>query len=209
MPTNLNALIRYKTINNCLSTGRKYDIFDLIEACSDALSEYCGRETAVSERTVRDDIRVLRSDILGFNAPIVQKEGLYFYSDPQYSIMSVGINDKILISRIIKMLFEIKEKVSHPELEQILNKLLLISPQGGSIPVKEKVVEKLESETFELRENAPKMTKLSEPFSTKLSRVLESADEDMKDFARPVPSPDKTQPLIMWGEILRAAGCPV
>jgi hypothetical protein len=124
MPANLNALIRYKTINSCLYGGRrKWSIDELIDACSDALAESRGRYESVSERTVRDDIRVMRSDILGFNAPIEQNKGLYFYSDPGYSIMSVSITDSGLASQIINLLSELRTTVDHPELEAILEKL--------------------------------------------------------------------------------------
>ena len=103
MPANLNALIRYKTINSCLFGGkRKYDIDELIGACSDALSEARGRITRISERTIRDDIRVMRSEILGFNAPIEQKDGLYYYSDPKYNILSVSVTDPGVLHMIIK-----------------------------------------------------------------------------------------------------------
>jgi hypothetical protein len=61
-----------KTINTCLYGGkRRYNINELINACSNALDETRGRGIRISERTVRDDLRVMRSDILGFNAPIV------------------------------------------------------------------------------------------------------------------------------------------
>jgi hypothetical protein len=124
MPANLNALLRYKTINGCLYGGRrKWSIDELIDACSDALAESRGRYDAVSERTIRDDIRVMRSDILGFNAPIDQNKGLYFYSDPGYSILSVSINDSGLATQIINLLLEIKMTVNHPELENILERL--------------------------------------------------------------------------------------
>lgn len=124
MPANLNALIRYKTINSCLYGGRRrWSISELRDKCSDALAEYRGRYDTVSERTIRDDIRVMRSDILGYNAPIVQKQGMYYYSDNTYSIMTLSFTDSALIERIIMFLGEIKTKVSDPELEIILNKL--------------------------------------------------------------------------------------
>jgi hypothetical protein len=124
MPSNLNALIRYKTINSCLYGGkRRWSIEELRDKCSDALAEYRGRYDTVSERTIRDDIRVMRSDILGFNAPILQKQGMYYYSDNSYTIMTLSFKDTDLIERIIMFLGEIKTKVSHPELEIILNKL--------------------------------------------------------------------------------------
>ena len=137
MPANLNALIRYKTINSCLKGGRKkWSIGELIDACSEALAESRGRYEAVSERTVRDDIRVLRSDILGFNAPIEQKKGLYFYSDPDYSMMSISITDSGLALQIINLLSELKSTVNNPELETILRKLRQMT---GWIEAKEEV----------------------------------------------------------------------
>ena len=175
MPTNLNALIRYKTINNCLSTGRKYDIGELTDACSEALSEYCGRETAVSERTIRDDIRVLRSDILGFNAPIRQKDGLYYYDNPLFSIMSVGITDTDLINRIIRLLFEIREKVSHPELESVLKKLLQILPE--------------ETSAFNTESALQEMQMPSGPEPGKI---------------RPSAKPGMVRPEVLWGDVLNA-----
>lgn len=124
MPANLNALIRYKTINSCLSGGRrKWSIDELIEACSEALADSRGRYNTVSERTIRDDIRVMRSDILGFNAPIIQQKGLYFYSDPHYSIMGISLTDSDIIAQVIRILNDIKSKINHPELEIILQRL--------------------------------------------------------------------------------------
>ena len=121
MPANLNALIRYKTINSCLYGGRKkYNIQKLIDACSDALNESRGRGVSISERTLRDDLRVMRSDILGFNAPIEQKKGLYFYSDPRYTILSVGITDPGILDAVIKTLIKIRKEVKHPGLEVVL-----------------------------------------------------------------------------------------
>ena len=70
MPVSKNALIRYRTIDRCLRNHyRKWTLADLIDACSDALSEYEGRDENVSRRTVQADIQMMRSDKLGYNAP--------------------------------------------------------------------------------------------------------------------------------------------
>ena len=92
MPTNLNALIRYKTINSCL-TGykKKWTMDELIDACSEAMGEYRGIYKRISKRTIQDDIRIMRSEILGFNAPLEYGNGTYFYSDPHYSIFNITI----------------------------------------------------------------------------------------------------------------------
>ena len=88
MPASKNALIRYKTIDRCLrNRQRKWTLDDLIEACSDALYEYEGRDEGVSRRTVQLDIQMMRSDKLGYNAPIKVVENKYYiYDDPKYSI---------------------------------------------------------------------------------------------------------------------------
>ena len=43
MPANKNALIRYKTIDNCLRNRyRRWTLDDLVEACCDALYKFEG-----------------------------------------------------------------------------------------------------------------------------------------------------------------------
>ena len=72
MPVTRNALIRYKTIDQCLQNRyRQWMLDDLIEACSEALYEYEGIDKGVSRRSVQADIQMMRSDKLGYNAPIV------------------------------------------------------------------------------------------------------------------------------------------
>ena len=64
MSQNKNALIRYKTIDKCLQNQyRTWTLEDLIEACSEALFEYEGKENSVSKRTVQMDIQLMRSEI--------------------------------------------------------------------------------------------------------------------------------------------------
>ena len=88
MPVSKNALIRYKTIDRCLQNRyRRWTLEDLIEECSKALYEYEGRDEGVSRRTVQLDIQMMRSDKLGYNAPIkVVDHKYYIYEDPDFSI---------------------------------------------------------------------------------------------------------------------------
>lgn len=88
MPVNRNALIRYRTIDNCLKNRQKrWTLEDLIAACSAALYEYEGIDKGVSTRTVQMDIQMMRGDKLGYNAPIIVLEKKYYtYEDPAYSI---------------------------------------------------------------------------------------------------------------------------
>jgi len=136
MPANLNALIRYKTINSCLYGGRRrWDINELMNACSDALSETRGRYTPISIRTIRDDIRVMRSDILGFNAPIEQENGLYCYSDPEYSIQNLRITDAGLADKIYIFLLGLRSEMKHPEIEIILEQLCQLTKREYKKPI--------------------------------------------------------------------------
>jgi hypothetical protein len=121
MPVNLNALIRYKAIDSCL--GNRYincDIEHLIEKCSDAISANTGKKTSISERSVRNDIRVMRSDILGFNAPIICENGIYYYSDPNYSIFNAGVQERELLIEIQELLVEEYSNVQSKKISYLL-----------------------------------------------------------------------------------------
>ena len=70
MPLTKNALIRYKTIDNCLRNRCKRWTLDmLVDACSEALYDYEGVGN-ISKRTVQLDLQMMRSDRYGYNAPI-------------------------------------------------------------------------------------------------------------------------------------------
>ena len=114
MPQNLNALIRYKTIDRCLRNRFKPCTIEvLIETCSEALGEARGVYRKVSERTIRDDLRVMRSDSLGFEAPINVKDGVYFYDDPEYSIFNVPIREKAVLEKVLKVLIDNRKQIGY------------------------------------------------------------------------------------------------
>jgi len=94
MATNKIALIRYQTIDKCLQNHfRKWTLDDLIEKVSEALYEYEGITSGVSKRTIQGDIQVMRSDKLGYNAPIiVVDKKFYAYGDANYSIHNSPIS---------------------------------------------------------------------------------------------------------------------
>ncbi|MCB0699050.1 MAG: WYL domain-containing protein, partial [Chitinophagaceae bacterium] len=85
MPANRNALIRYKTIDNCLrNRQRKWTLEMLMDKVSDALYEYEGIDKGISRRTIQGDIQMMRSDKLGYNAPIIIVEKKYYiYEDAE------------------------------------------------------------------------------------------------------------------------------
>lgn len=96
MPLNRSTLIRISTIDKCLQNHyRRWTINDLMEACTDALAEFEGRYRPVSRRTFQNDLALMRSDRLGYNAPIVVRENKYYeYEDPDYSITHLPLNDE-------------------------------------------------------------------------------------------------------------------
>lgn len=100
MPTNRNALVRYHTIDKCLQNRyRKWTLSDLIDACSDALYEYEGIDKPVGRRTIQTDIQLMRSNKLGYNAPIVVRQKKYYaYEDPDYSITNSPLTNSDLAS---------------------------------------------------------------------------------------------------------------
>lgn len=127
MALNKNALIRYKTIDKCLQNGyRQWTLEDLIEACSDALYEYEGRSINVSKRTVQLDIQMMRSDKLGYNAPIeVYDRKYYRYADEGYSMTDIPLNenDMNVLSETVEMLKQFKDFSLFSELGGIIQRL--------------------------------------------------------------------------------------
>ena len=108
MPANKNALIRYKTIDRCLRNRyRRWTLDDLVDACCDALYDMEGIAKGVCARTVQMDIQMMRSDKLGYNAPIIVYDKIYYtYADPDYSIteMPLSMDDCKLIKEAITLL---------------------------------------------------------------------------------------------------------
>ena len=127
MPVNKNALLRYKTIDNCLrNRARKWTLDDLIEACSDALYEYTGKDEYISRRTIQLDIQKMRSDELGYNAPIIVKEKrFYTYEDPDYSITNIPLteNDLSLMSEAVGVLKQLSGFSALSGMEDIVGRL--------------------------------------------------------------------------------------
>ncbi len=127
MALNKNALIRYKTIDKCLQNPyRQWTLKDLIHACSEALYEYEGREVNVSKRTVQLDIQMMRSDKLGYNAPIVVYDRKYYkYGTPNFSITDIPLNenDMNVLSETVEMLKQFKDFSLFSELGGIIHRL--------------------------------------------------------------------------------------
>ena len=127
MPVNKNALIRYKTLDRCLRNKyRRWTLDDLVEACSDALYEMEGITRGVSVRTVQADLQVMRSDKLGYNAPIeVYDNKFYRYADPDYSISDSPIDKDMyeLVTEAVEKLRSCNTSGIPSELSAVLSKV--------------------------------------------------------------------------------------
>ena len=127
MSVNKNALIRYKTIDKCLQNRyRKWTLDDLIEACSDALYEYEGIDKGVSKRTVQADIQIMRSDKLGYFAPIIVLDKKYdTYEDPDYSITNIPLTEQDLskLTEAVEFMKQFQGFSHFKELDGMVQKL--------------------------------------------------------------------------------------
>ena len=127
MPVTKNALLRYKTIDTCLQNrGRLWTLEDLIDACSDALYEYTGKNEYISKRTIQLDIQNMRSDELGYNAPIIVKDRKYYtYSDPDFSITNTPLSqqDMTLMSEAVGILKQLSGFSALSGMEDIVGRL--------------------------------------------------------------------------------------
>ncbi len=195
MPTNLNALIRYKRIDACLKNPYvACTIERLQEACTDAMGEFRGKYKLVSERTIREDIRVLRSNILGFNAPIEFNEGKYTYTDKEYSIFDTPITEVQLLNNIFDILLKERKNFADIEVDKLIEKISIVT--GKKIPsnvlrsIRENEIQRYENEQKQdsgiCLSIAPKSSESATVYS-----ILKSTKEEKK-----------TEPLLLWNEIL-------
>lgn len=127
MPVNRNALIRYRTIDNCLCNRyRKWTLDDLIQACSDALYEFEGIDKGVSRRSVQADIEMMRSDKLGYEAPIIVVDRKYYtYADRNYSITNIPLShqDMKVLGEVSGLLKQFKGFSHFADLTEMVSKL--------------------------------------------------------------------------------------
>ncbi|WP_417940179.1 helix-turn-helix transcriptional regulator [Flavobacterium sp. RS13.1] len=127
MSQNKNALIRYKTIDKCLQNKyRQWTLEDLIEECSEALSEYEGRQNPISKRTIQMDIQLMRSEKLGYNAPIVVYDKKYYkYEDEDFTITDIPLTetDMNVLTETVSMLKQFKDFSLFNDVSDILQRL--------------------------------------------------------------------------------------
>ena len=127
MPKNKNASFRYRVINECLrNTGRNWTLEDLVEKISEELYEHFGITKGISKRTVQYDINTMRSlPPRGFDAPIICKDGFYYYEDPDFSINQNPLNETDIenLQEAVDILRHFKGLPIYSEIENIIGKM--------------------------------------------------------------------------------------
>lgn len=129
MPTNKNALIRYKVLDRCFANpGKKYFIDDLIEACSEALEITNSQRDSISRRQVLEDIKFMESPE-GWNIDLVrtrENRRVYFrYAEPDFSINNMPLNETEVnnLKSAVEVLSQFKGMPQFEWIQEILPKL--------------------------------------------------------------------------------------
>ena len=127
MATNKNASFRYRVLNDCFRDGsRRWTIENLIEYVSGQLDEHFGISKGISERQIKEDIHIMRSLApRGFDAPIVCRDGVYFYEDSTFSIEKKSLNtdDIRSLTEAVSLLRQFRGLPHFEEIEAILTKI--------------------------------------------------------------------------------------
>lgn len=96
MPTNLHALIRYRTIDQCLRRPAiEWNRERLCQECGKALRYFISEDVDdPSIRTIQGDIDTMRYGKLGYHAPIRydRRRQSYCYTAPDFSISNSPLN---------------------------------------------------------------------------------------------------------------------
>jgi len=143
MPANLQALIRYRTIDECLhQRHRRWALDDLAAACGQALRQYHDKDVDdPSRRMIFYDIKFMKDPEQGFGAPIkyIRREKSYRYTNPQYSIFQSSLRREELVElqHAINMLRQFRGFQHLKGLDNIITKLehSMLSGEGGTEPL--------------------------------------------------------------------------
>ena len=141
MPATKHALIRYKVLDQCFRSKKKYYIEDLIRACEEVLLEIDPESNGISLRQIRDDIAFMKSNE-GWGIELSNsrdgKKMIYRYENSEFSINNMPLND--LEIEQLKSAFDILAQFKGmPQFEwiyELLPKLKVgMAPIGTTEPV--------------------------------------------------------------------------
>ena len=127
-----NAQLRYRVLDRCFRNRESPKSFEELKKEIDrVLGDLDNNIPLISDRTLREDIRIMR-DPSGFNAPIVARkvgndQFRYYYSDPKFSIFKTALSEKDVdtLQSTIEMLGRYRGLPSTAWLEEIISSLEL------------------------------------------------------------------------------------
>jgi predicted DNA-binding transcriptional regulator YafY len=99
---------------------------DILGLINEELSDYMGKEISVSKRTLFGDLKYMKDDSNGFNAPIhYSKELGYHYTVDGFSIYNTDIkkSDLEILKDTIATLSHIADKAQFDDLKGVINRL--------------------------------------------------------------------------------------
>lgn len=142
MPTNKNALLRYKVLDRCFKDFKhKYTIDELIDEVNENLFDITGQ--MISLRQIREDIKYMR-DRMTYNAPIKTytlgsgRQCYYRYEDPDFSIFknSLSVEEVNNLRTTIEILGKFRGTPANAWLEEVISNLeyrLNIKPNAENL----------------------------------------------------------------------------
>ena len=127
-----NAQLRYRVLDRCFRNRVSPKTFEELKKEIDrVLGDLDNNIPLISDRTLREDIRIMRAPS-GFNAPIVARkvgndQFRYYYSDPKFSIFKTALSEKDVdtLQSTIEMLGRYRGLPSTAWLEEIISSLEL------------------------------------------------------------------------------------
>ncbi len=126
MPTNLNAILRFRVLDKCFRSKENiYHLPDLIREVNKELA-LTGVKKGVSERTIYEDIKFMKDDVEGFNAPIHRTNELgYHYDHEKFSIFNItlGKSDLEVLKDVLGTLKQISGKEQFKGMDSVITRL--------------------------------------------------------------------------------------
>lgn len=127
MPNNKQAAVRYRLIDQALQRRHKQWTFQaLLDHINEQLQEYFGPRAGISKRTLESDFKDMRSDPpLGFNAPILYRDKIVKYDDPDFTIerYPLSASDIKQLTLAMSVLRQFPELDVHGAVHQIITKI--------------------------------------------------------------------------------------
>lgn len=135
MPVNKNALNRYTIIDQCLCRrNRCWTIQNLLDAVNEDYEKMYGPGAGISLRTLRDDLKYIRS-LDHYNAPIAYTLSRgYHYTDPEFSIFKSSLTsaDLMLLHQSLYTLKGLRGFGLADDLDELIQRLERHTPSAGS-----------------------------------------------------------------------------